>query len=587
MYYDLLDPAPAGAFESEPVMRRRTLLLALPALAAGGAAAAAVGVGGMRRGKVLAIGPASAKVLPGHQVWGHMIAHGLPDYELPENPYGTNRPLDMTAGAWTPKPRETGGVARALASGLTGMQILLFEGVDRGDNFVVEWFKMADPTWSDDARADFSVAPCMLPSSVAGVSRMIGEYAAAANGHPSAARVGGALVIYLYDSHKLDGGQWAEVRRNAQAEGIEVFLIGNLNLAASQTGYRVNAASLDGASGSMDAYWLFDDSSSHVWGELLPMLATRSMAFAGGIQPGYSRETDDNGGYVSPRGTKQFRAQWEDHIAAGLPWVNIATWNDVVERSDIKAGSDWNTTRQDINAYYSARLRGVALPKRSAQLYLTTPDHIVVGQAVEAEALVIDGGEGAVSVGVRILDASGKQLGPVAHSSVLGGGIGDATTRAQEKLATVPAKGFVRAEATLYDENAVPLQRVLSAPVLVYPSRVGVTPRMRQHFYSVPASKWLRSEVSMAFTGNPAVGPVEATVSVPGNGKKLRQIEVIQNTRPLGAKLEVESATFRAPMTSHRIVGGEVVQANARGFYVARVIDDQERVAYSDPIYFD
>jgi len=109
---------------------------------------------------------------------------------------------------------------------------------------------------------------------------------------------------------------------------------------------------------------------------------------------------------------------------------------------------------------------------------------------------------------------------------------------------------------------------------------------MRQHFYSVPASKWLNADVDLSFSGNPVNGVVQVSVSVPGNDKKFRQVEVIQNTRPLGAKLEAVTASFRAPMDPHRIVGGEIAQASAHGFYVARVIDSQERVAYSDPVYF-
>ncbi len=586
MDFDALDPATPGDFESDPVMRRRTLLIGLPAMAAGGAVVAPGGDWLRRKDEVTEIGPASALVLPGKQVWGHMIAHGLPDYELPENPYGTTRPLDMTAGPWTPRPRSTGGVTRALASGLTGMQILLFDGLDRGDNFMVEWFTMADPTWVDPSRADFSVAPCILPSSPTGTARMIREYAAAAKDRPSAGRIGSALVIYVYDSRKLSPAQWTEVRRASQEAGIEVFLIGSLNLSASQTNYRVSAASLDTDRDCMDAYWLFDDSASHVWSELLPMLASRQMPFAGGIQPGYSRETEDNGGYVSPRGTKQFRAQWEEHLTAGLPWANIATWNDVVERSDIKASSDWSTTRQDINAYYSARFRGVALPQTTPQLYMTTPDFIVAGKPVEAEALVINSGPTTVSVGVRILGADGQQLGPVTVSTIKAGGIGEATTRAMDLIEASHADRHVRAESTLYDHDGTPMQRVVSAPILVYRNTVGVTPRMRQHFYSVPAYKWLQDKVSLTFSGNPAHGSVQASVSVVGNARKLRQVEVIQNTRALGARLEVVSATFAAPMTAHKIVGGEIAQVSAAGFYVARVIDESERVAYSDPVYF-
>ena len=79
MDFDALDPATPGDFESDPVMRRRTLLIGLPAMAAGGAVVALGGDWLRRKDEVTEIGPASALVLPGKQVWGHMIAHGLPD----------------------------------------------------------------------------------------------------------------------------------------------------------------------------------------------------------------------------------------------------------------------------------------------------------------------------------------------------------------------------------------------------------------------------------------------------------------------------------------------------------------------------
>lgn len=42
----------------------------------------------------------------------------------------------------------------------------------------------------------------------------------------------------------------------------------------------------------------------------------------------------------------------------------------------------------------------------------------------------------------------------------------------------------------------------------------------------------------------------------------------------------------KIPMgTRHIYPGDQTVTATAQGFYVGRVIDDQERVGYSDPVY--
>lgn len=39
------------------------------------------------------------------------------------------------------------------------------------------------------------------------------------------------------------------------------------------------------------------------------------------------------------------------------------------------------------------------------------------------------------------------------------------------------------------------------------------------------------------------------------------------------------------PVSPRAIIGGEPVAPTVAGFYVARVIDAQERVGYSDPLY--
>ncbi len=259
--------------------------------------------GSGRTAEARAIARASA-VLPGRAVWGHLVPHGLPEHSRVAggDGYGATYPLDLVAGGSEARPREGAGVPRAQAAGLTGMQILQFEGVNAGSDFVTTWLDQADPTWSDDEAAnDFSVAPCLLLRTPQGLARMAGEYVAAVRDRPAAARIGGRYVVFVYGSASLSAAQWAEAKAGLDASGLPVFLIGDLQTDASQTGFTVDQARLDGYSGLFDAVWNFEDSGARIRAGLWQYLAGRQLAFAGGTMPGYDRQTSADGGFVDPR----------------------------------------------------------------------------------------------------------------------------------------------------------------------------------------------------------------------------------------------------------------------------------------------
>ena len=523
------------------------------------------------------------------QVWAHMVPHGLPDYREggQASTYGSQYPLDLISGGYWDRARSTSGVPRALAAGLTGMQILQFDWVNKGSDFVDTWMSQADPTWKDSiVTNDFSIAPCFYISRPESLVRMAREYAEVAKGRPSAAKVDGKFLIYIYGPRAMTPDQWSNARRALNASGLPVALVGDLQTDSSQYGYSLARSAVDPYVKFFEASWLFEDSTDKIWPSLLQYLSDRNRIFVGGVMPGYDRETSSLGGYVSPQGTRAFRRQWEAFLATGNLWNNVVTWNDSVERTDIKASSDWNVTRQDINAFFAAKLRGISPPKPRAELYVTSPDYTRIGHPLSTEALVINASSASVNVYAQVTDGSGRAISAPYSSRVGPGAAGDVTVPDDFVLRSFPAGRFVRVKTWMTDATGRTLQSVTSAPTLVYGASEQATSMMRQHFYSIPASKALPVRVALKLTGSPVSAPASSRAVVSANlSVPVRFAEVIQNTRQAGLEFDQASASVKVPMQSTSIIGGQVVDAKAAGFYVGRVIDSNERVGYSDPVF--
>ena len=225
-----------------------------------------------------------ADSLPDRQVWAHMVPQGLPLSEDPQTHYGSERPLFL-APAGTPYPQLVQSqLDQARAAGLTGMQILLLEDVNSGDDFVTDWMAAADPTWQDGARG-FAVAACIQVTSRSGAESLIREYVAAAKDRPSAARIDDALVVWVYDARALSPDDWLACRRGLERDGIAVYVVAELRTAASQNDNAFDAAAVDPYAGLFEAVWLFDDHDSMILPDVARWAREHDTAFAGGILP--------------------------------------------------------------------------------------------------------------------------------------------------------------------------------------------------------------------------------------------------------------------------------------------------------------
>lgn len=521
---------------------------------------------------------------PTGQVWAHYVPHGLPERSEAAGspPYGSDYPLDLRSPGVVANGSVEANLARARAAGVTGMQILQIEGVNSGNDFVGEWMQVVerDSTGPDQ----FVIAPCLLPKTANGTIRLIEQYVNLARQHPAAARVDNAFVVYVYGSRELSVRAWNQVLSELKARQLPVYLIGDLQTDASQHGNSLDRGLVSPYLDVFDAIWLFDDSADDFWPDFVSFLREKDKVFVGGLMPGYNRETP-RGGYVDAEGTATFRRQWQRHLDAAIPWVNVVTWNDYVESTDIRAGSDWNLTRQDINAFFSAKLRQQPTPRPSPQTYVTTPKFVRAGEPILAEGLVLNGGADPVKVSVQIVDGQGNPLAPALRVSV-SGGQADAVTSGPQNEPDLAGGAVAYAEVTMANEQNEILQKVRSAPISVYAqdgSEAG-TDLTRRSYYSIPARQALPGPVTLSMPASPVESqPVQAVARA---SSPVRFLEVLQNTRSAGLGFSAASYTTAVPMRPKVIVGGQKVSAHPHGFYLARAIDDRGRVGYSEPQFF-
>lgn len=530
---------------------------------------------------------------PDARVWAHVIPQGLPEYSARDaddrEAYGDTYPLDLVEGDGDAGLRATSGVPRALQAGVTGVQVLQFDS-NRGSDFVSGWFKQADPTWEDaDPKNDFMVAPSLQVSTEDDAVRLIEEYAEAARGHRSAAEADNKLVYYVYDTTALTPAAWKRVRARLGPLDDSLFFIANLETRASQTGRKLVPSELTPYFSVFEGHFTFDDSVEYIWNDLITLMNKNRRQFAGGIQPGSDRQTckvDSACAHVDAQGTERYRDLWELALRSGTSWQNVLTWNDVVERTEVQASSNWNHTRSDITAFYSAKLRKTAYPRPRAELYITTPQMISLGTAVEAEGMVLNGSTQPVRVETFLVDREGDQVGESSVTEVAAGKAGAAVTLSSQPVLKMPAGRFYRAKARTYDvKSGRLLQEVLSAPVAIKTASAKPTPSLHRLYYSVPASRAMSQQPTLTLSGSP-VASAGATAKVSSKSDSaVRFSEVIQNTRQVANGFNTSPFSVRVPMKPRVIVGGQQTSATPDGFYVGRVIDEKERVGYSDPVF--
>ncbi len=503
------------------------------------------------------------------RVWVHVIQG--PDYNQsePGKTHGALYPLGLASSSNT--NRSIFQINRFKTAGIDGLSVNMFED-QNVSNSLLDWLKVADGT-------GLVVAPCIDGIGHEDkVVQLVKDYAALASSHSSAARENGKLVIFIFVTGGLSPASWENVRQRIREAGIGTYFVANIDAGLSQ--YKdFPCRKISQYFPAFEAGYVFDDTYMKFWHEILTLFRSFNHTFAGGLEPGYDRETP-NGGEVDALATELYRKGWQAQIDAKIQWTHVATWNDLVEHTEIRPTSDWNFTRSDLTAWYAAIFKGQPAPISSPQLYVTSPQQVHLNQTAPAEALVLNPTEKALTVQIQLFDGNARAVTNVISATVGAGKAAAATIPV--KLTTMPSGRFLRAHATMLKGKTV-VQTVISAPILVYNARFKTN--LRRLYYSIPAQHAIPGKVGLSIPGNPLKGTVTATVTPP-SGIAVRFAEVLQNTWEVKNMFNQPPYTTNVPLTNgNQIVGYQVITDDPSGFYMARVIDEQERVGYSDPIY--
>ncbi len=503
------------------------------------------------------------------RVWAHAIFQGLPDCNLPNGPYGALYPLELTPSCSSPS-RGISIITRLQAAGIDGLTIDIFGGQD------VSWMNY----WLQPANGTGIVVAPNLDGigSEDEAFNLVQGYAALASSNSSAARENGKLVIFTTSTPNLSPASWQNVRNRLSNAGIDTLFLASINGSLSQYNY-FPSSNISEYFPAFDAGFVFDDTYMKYWNDIVALFQSYNYPFAGGLMPGYDRETP-NGGEVDPQATGLYRQGWQANIDAGVQWTHIATWSDLVEHTGIRPTSDWNSTLSDITAWYAAVLKGQPSPISQPQLYITTPQQVHINQTAPAEALVLNPTANTLTVQIQLFDGNKQAVSQVVSATVGPGQSAAATIPVNPT--SLPAKRFLRAHASMLNGQQV-VQQVVGAPILIY--NAGVKTNLRSLYYSIPAQHALPGRVHLSLSGNPVTGTVAANITPP-SGINVRFAEVLQNTWEVKNLFNQAPYTTQVPLTSGTPTVENVITDDPSGFYMARVIDEQERVGYSDPIYY-
>ncbi len=511
-------------------------------------------------------------------VWVHNIPVFTLDLRSPlRKTYGAHYPLALTARP--PADRGDEVIREAQAQGIDGFAVDTFTGLSQ----IRPFFAAAD-------RNHFLVAPCFDLAGLAGQDKeaklrlAVEAYCREAGAHPSCARQNGAFVVFMYGNANLPLDAWTDIRATLKSEGLAVFWVGDISVSFDwvRPGVPPDQENIRRQTlayfPTYDMGYSFGAIPDQYWDTIRRVFAEGHKPFAGGMWPGYYRGVV-GGKVIHPfgsdaLGTALYRGYWRRQILAGLPWTEVATWNDYTEHTDLSADTSLSVTRGEVTAWYAAQFKGQPPPFRDARLYVTTPQALSLGQPGVAEALVLNPTDRPVHVTLRLFDGAGTPYGaPVSgvaapHAAV--------AVSVPLRLAGVPAGHFLRAQARMGGVGAV----TPSAPVLVYDTAPPPGNRVPLLYYSVPARHALPGKVALAVSGG------LATVTAPP-GAAPRLVDLLHDQNLVKT---VGTVRVGVPVTLDEDAGlkttdDNYADAGDHGLYVARVIDDQDRVGFSDPVY--
>ena len=413
------------------------------------------------------------------------------------------------------------------------------------------------------------------------------EYVNSAIGKPQAQTIVDngitKYVISTYWHASLSATSWTNLRNGVRANtGKELYIIGDYgpwcswapNPKPDWNAYKTTA----------DSWYTFSNPVyASTFNDIANVMTSVNMPYAGGILASAGREDQLNAANIDAQGTKTFRDWWQSSLDKTVKWQTVNTWNDTEEKHHIFPSSDWNWTRADLNVFYSCKLRNINPSRRFGNvgtLYVTTPRQLHLNEASVAEALVINSSDRTIIAKVQLLDNQGTLTGTPTQVNVAPKSTGSAQIAIS--FSSQPAGSFIRARAWMIDGSTT--KTVDSAPICIYPS--GYSTDLKLFYYSIAEGRALGTKPTL--TVNATSATVNNVAAYP------RFVEVLQNSREVKNMFNHTPYTCTYPLDSNAILRGRSLDWDLpnssykkTGFYVARVIGENEKVSYSDPVWVE
>ena len=389
-------------------------------------------------------------------------------------------------------------------------------------------------------------------------------------------------VISTFWHCSLPAASWTNLRNGVRTNtGKELYIIGDYGPWCSWAPYR---SDWNTYKTTADSWYTFSNPVyATTFNDIANAMTAAGKPYAGGILASAGREDELNAADIDAQGTKTFRDWWQSSLDKTVKWQTVNTWNDTEEKHHIFPSSDWNWTRADLNYFYSCKLRSIDPASRfgnNGTLYVTTPRHLHLNESSVAEALVINSSNRTIIAKIQLLNNLGVLIGSPVQVNVAAKSTGAAQITIN--YSSMPSGKFIRARAWMIDGTTT--KSVTSAPVCIYPN--GYSTDLKSFYYSIPESHSLATSPTISVNG--------ITASVGNVAANPRFVEVIQNTREVKNMFNHSPYNCTYPLDLSNVKRGKSINWDLpnssykkAGFYIARVIDNNENVSFSDPVLVD
>lgn len=173
--------------------------------------------------------------------------------------------------------------------------------------------------------------------------------------HPAAYRLAdGRLVVSPYNAQNQNVAWWKSLLATLKAEGIDVAFFpvfqGWSGYAPTYAAISYGMSDWGDRSPTVNRSGIFTPSRVHAYG-------TKWMA---PVSPQDARPKDFI--YWEARNSENYRVMWENAIRGGADWVQIITWNDYSESTEVAPSSGTQWSFYDLTAYYTTWFKTGTMP---------------------------------------------------------------------------------------------------------------------------------------------------------------------------------------------------------------------------------